>query len=109
MIGIILVILAARGFYKLAKTYKRKNAWLFGLSGVLMYYAAAILLSTAIFILRDLIFGYAEEEIPFYLQFLSIPVAIGITYAYYKLLENQFKKKQILGDEEIIDQDIVQN
>lgn len=98
MLGIFLIYFIWKKFAELADLYDNKK-WVYGLLGVITYYAGTFLTGIVIGIL-DLIFGWGIdwESNNIGLSLLGIPFGLGCCYLLYYLLERKWEKEVVVVD-----------
>lgn len=96
----ILVIIIASIFYKLAAKYN-ENKWTFAIASIAVYFGSSFIIGIIIGAF-SLIIDFDIDQIS-ELTFTLISFASGITasYLFYKLLEKKWKKKAIVATDEI--------
>ncbi|WP_396175745.1 hypothetical protein [Flavobacterium sp.] len=101
MLGLIFLYFVGRAFYRLAELYKQ-NKWLYGILGVVVYYAGIIFSAVAIGVIGELVSpgsidGFEESGI----ALLTVPIGILCCWGFYKLLEHKWKKIVVVEIESI--------
>ena len=99
MIGLLFLYFVGRAFYKLAELYKQ-NKWLYGIFGVVVYYAGIIISAFAIGFIGELVSpgsleGFEQSGI----ALLTVPIGILCCWGFYKLLEHKWKKIVVVAIE----------
>ena len=107
MLGIILIYIIGKNFYRLSDE-NNKNNWAFAILGVVSYYATAIV-AVMIFAIFYELYGNSIDDVnEKLLDFMSLPFGIGGCYLTYKYLEKKWEKKHFTFDDEILDRDMAQ-
>jgi len=98
MLGIFLIYFIWKKFAELAEEYDNKK-WVYGLTGVIAYYAGTFLSGIFIGIL-DLIFswGIDWDANNLGLSLLGIPFGLGTCYLLYYLLQRKWEKEVVIAD-----------
>lgn len=98
MLGIFLIYFIWKKFAELAEMYGNKK-WVYGLVGVISYYAGTLLLGIFVAIL-DLVFrwGIDWETENLGLNLLAIPFGLGTCYLLYYLLNRKWNKEVVAED-----------
>lgn len=101
MLGLLFLYFVGKAFYKLAELYKQ-NKWLYGILGVVVYYAGIIFSAVAIGVIGELVSpGSIEEFEDSGIALLTVPVGILCCWGFYKLLEYKWKKIVVVEIESI--------
>jgi len=107
MLGIILIIYIGRQFFKLAEHHKQ-NKWLFGILGVVCYYAGAIIGGGILGVLELLLDLNIDWDNDLTMTFISIPFSLGAVFLFYFLLKKTWSKRVVVDKVDEI-QDIGKN
>lgn len=101
--GILLLFIIGRQFYKLAKVYKKTNNWLYPILGIISYYFGAIVIGGIIvfFIIEFGLDAYIDDYSDRALGIMIMPFGILSTYLLYKFFERKWKKEFIPVGQEI--------
>ena len=104
MLGIVLMYLVGREYYKLA-ILNQKNAWLYAIVGVVSYYVGVFLGGILVVILYHFISEEAVEEMSeLKLEIMAIPFGVLSCYLFYRFLKFTWSKKYAKKDEDILDE-----
>lgn len=99
MLGIVLIYFIGKKFYDLADNYK-KNQWLYGILGVVSYYAGTFILGIFLGLYYE--FGSSSGSIDdlgdLGLSLIAIPAGLLSCYIFYTLLERNWEKNKPLID-----------
>ena len=103
MLGILLIYFIGKQFYELAQDFD-KNKWLFGIIGVIAYYAVGFVLVFIIAFLDYTVFEWGFDwESRFGMNLLVIPFGLLGDWLLYTLLKNRWKNSVVLVKDEIQD------
>lgn len=101
MIGLLFIYFVGRAFYRLAEMYQQ-NKWLFGILGVVVYYAGIIFSAVVIGVISELVSpGSIEEFEDSGIALLTVPIGILSCWGFYKVLEYKWKKIVVVEIESI--------
>ncbi|MCE3295765.1 MAG: hypothetical protein K0R65_1479 [Crocinitomicaceae bacterium] len=89
IIGILILIVIGRSYYKLAFDYERKNAWLYPILGIASYYGGMVL-SGFVMLFIYTSFGDTTDA----LALLVIPFGVGSCWGLYAILKHNWKKEK---------------
>ena len=102
MLGVVLIFVIGKYFYKLAEKYKQ-NKWLYAILGIVAYYASTAVFGVALFMV-DMVFGLnIDWENTTGINLLGIPVGIASVYGIYYLLRRKWEKSVVVVRDEIQD------
>ena len=107
MLGIIIIVIIGRQFFKLAEQYKQ-NKWLFGILGVVSYYVGAFIgggILGVFDVVLDLGIDWDDNLL---MSVIAIPFGIGSVALFYYLLKKNWSRRVIIEDVNEI-QDIGKN
>jgi len=103
MLGIILIYVLGKYFYKLADKYN-KGKWLYAILGIISYYFGATIIGGIVLVLLDLLFELdLNWDNNSGLSLLIMPFGIVTSYLLYYLLKRQWSKSAIVTKDEIQD------
>ncbi|MCO6162639.1 hypothetical protein [Flavobacterium sp. NRK F7] len=101
MFGFIFIFFIGRFFYRLAEQY-HQNKWLFGILGVVMYYAGTLFAGVCVGLIM-LIFDWDIDTNEGTITLIAIPFGIGACWLFHYLLEKHWKSKKVEPIENIDD------
>lgn len=100
-LGLFLIYWLGKRFYILAEKYNQ-NKWLYAILGVVIYYLGQIIFGVVLVILNEFLeFDINLDDVV--INLLGIPIGGLACYAFYKLLESNWKKIQLQPIENIDD------
>ena len=103
MLGILLIYFIGKRFYDLSIEFN-KNKWVYGILGVVGYYAIGGLFVFIIAFLDIYVFDWGYDwESSYGINFISLPLGLLGVWGLYMLLENKWKKPVIVIKDEIND------
>lgn len=94
ILGLIFIYWIGKYFYQLAEEFN-KNKWLFAILGVVVYYAAQLIVGVLIGVLAMFFNWNIDFESNIQMALIGIPAGAGITYLFYFLLERKWKSEKI--------------
>lgn len=94
MLGLIFIYWIGKYFYQLAEEFN-KNKWLFAILGVVVYYAAQLIVGILIGVLAMFFNWNIDFESNIQMALIGIPAGAGITYLFYFLLKRKWKSEKI--------------
>lgn len=105
MIGLVILFFIAKWLYNLAKTYKKANAWLYGLLAIVTYYGTTFLAGIVIGIIliasdSNMLETDSGELI---LTLIAIPFGAGGVALLHYLLKRNWSKQKVFEDQIIDD------
>jgi hypothetical protein len=107
MLGIFLIYFIGKYFYELAQDHN-KNAWLFAILGVVVYYAgtfvAGILMALFYSLALD---GDIETVNDMLLGLLALPFGLLAAWLFYRFLEKSWSGEKSSNSTDILDQDLL--
>lgn len=107
MIGIILIYFIGKYFYNLAEEFS-KNKWLYGILGVIVYYAGTFVAGLIFGILGELGIVEGINSInSIFLSLLALPFGILACWLFYIILKKQWSKNKSTNKSEALDGDIL--
>ncbi len=92
MLGIILLIVIARHFYRLAEKYE-KNKWLFGFIGIVSYYAGTFIVGILLGLANEIFSLNINFENKYGLGIIAMPFGIGLAYVLHSILKHNLKEQ----------------
>ena len=107
MLGIILIVLIGKQFYKLAEEHNQ-NKWLFGILGALSYYLGAFIGGIILAVTDEFVSLGIDWDNNLLMTFVAIPFSLGTVYIFYYLLKKNWKNTVVPLDSNEI-QDIGKN
>jgi hypothetical protein len=111
MLSILFIYFIGKAFYTLAEEHNKHN-WLFGILGVVSYYAGAFLggiLIGVIYVIQNPD-GVMEELDDRLLSLLTIPIGLLSCWLFYRILKSQWGKQASRASEiEVLDADLLNN
>lgn len=100
MLGLVLIYFIGKRFYDLAITHQ-KSPHLFGVLGVVSYYAGTFILGFVLVLLLGV--DAIEEMDQLFLGLAALPAGLLSCYIFYKVLENSWNKTQLSTHTDILD------
>ena len=97
MIGIILIYFIWKRFADLAFKYNHKK-WIYGLLGVIVYYAGSLLGGLILGLLSVIINFVIDWENNLLMSIIALPFGLATCYGTYYFLEKKWKKEVVVMD-----------
>lgn len=92
MLGILFIYFIGKYFYNLAIEYN-KEKWLYGILGVVVYYAGGFLILAGLIIFAELLgISFVDSMNETALSLLAIPFGLASCYVFYYLLKRNWSK-----------------
>ncbi|MEY8848817.1 hypothetical protein AB9K26_08375 [Psychroserpens sp. XS_ASV72] len=95
MLGIILIVIIGRQFFKLAEQY-RQNKWLFAILGVLSYYVGALVGGVILGTVDAFVNLGIDWDNNLLMTVIALPFGLGTAYLFYYLLNKNWSKNVVL-------------
>ena len=97
MIGIILIYFIWKRFADLAFKYNHKK-WIYGLLGVIVYYAGSLLGGLILGLLSIIINFVIDWENNLLMSIIALPFGLATCYGTYYFLEKKWEKEVVVMD-----------
>lgn len=92
MLGILLLIVIGRHFYRLAEKYD-KNKWLFGFIGITSYYVGTFAVGILLGLADEIFSLNINFDNNYGLGIVAMPFGIGLAYVLHHILKYNFKEQ----------------
>lgn len=107
MIGIFLMYIIGKQFYKLAGKYE-KNNWGFAILGIVTYYAGTFIAAFTYELLAYVLESEAMMSLPkFALSLLVVPFGLLACWVLYKNLEHRWRSPKTALKSDVIDDELI--
>lgn len=107
MLGLLLIYFIGKYFYDLAQDHN-KNAWLFAILGIVVYYAGTFIAGILMALFYSLVLEKDIEAVnDMLLGLLALPFGLLASWLFYRYLSNIWSKEKTANSTDILDQDLL--
>jgi hypothetical protein len=107
MLGLLLIYFIGKYFYDLAQN-NNKNAWLFAVLGIVVYYAGTFVAGILIALFYSLVLeGDIDNVNDMLLGIIALPFGLLTSWLFYRFLEKSWSTEKTSSSIDVLDQDLL--